>query len=459
MDLATKDNNPHQASASPQGEGNKKTKITSPFFAATRFLDEVASESLQPHTAPIIMPIAKTYCHMRSKAFHRLKQFEKFKQDNELIPKSAQISPFKLHVSKEGESTPEFAAIKQKVDEATSEYQLKLKTNILELTKLEAKILQEEANKKLASGLRTLCQTLLISKNETGAKADMIASTIMHRYYGKLLRDCPDINKDKFISIYKYENNLSTIPNPEYGHSNISEETNLTEWARQAQLNLAAIHQTTHTANMETGVQNRTQSQLTPAKSAIARATVQHHGSYQYKEIMELIAKLFLKPWEIYKTQEQHNTTIVELKKLQSNNKRATTEDTAEQLEKEPSADPALLKQLINESTAKETKTLKAEVQKLTKTVNYLEQKNLIKRGQGKGASNKKKNQTTTQVKTKAAQKKKAAPVKTKKGKFKDIAGEKGKGLKENKGKWKKTNGTKKKNWKNPPSKTGSDKR
>lgn len=216
MDAATKDNTSSKKKAASSGDNKNEphTATRSPFLAATEFLEKMASESLQPHVAHILLPQAKKYCLLRSRSFHKLKQVTKFKTDTELIPKSAQLNDFELHASKECQEEPEFTAIKEKVNKATQDYRLTLKSNIIELTQVEEKLLEKEANKLLAQGLKLTSRTLLVSVGEDHSKTDLIAVTILDRHHDKLLKHCTDLNKDAFTLLYKQTNGISTLPNP-----------------------------------------------------------------------------------------------------------------------------------------------------------------------------------------------------------------------------------------------------
>ena len=258
--------------------------------------------------------------------------------DDDYIPVSARVE-FRLQAVKEAEELPEFKQLQDQAAVVIKEKQVALKKLVIDTIKLERKILQEKLNKHFCESIFLTTKLFLTAQSVDTAQSHHFVARMLEQHAASLLKHT-GCTVAEFSALYKATLQVENLP-PD-----------------------------------STDTQNS-----------------QHIGS-----IKRAIESVFVLSWDRYLHQVKENELSISLKKeVKEQLLWKKTEDAAMEIDNELPVEPEQLRDLIRrEAEAMAKKFVRKEVDaKLSTAKNS-------RRGQAaKGASNKKKNDSSNKEKDK----------------------------------------------------------
>ena len=320
---------------------------TSPLSLANDHVSKHVA-SLHSDLAAILSRLAKTHLKALTKLRHRRSVITKMEQDNDFVPRSARVD-FKLNCSKAAEQDPEFPGLKDECQRLITEFHSKLKAQILQAAKIEAKLALVDAQKSFTNALQLSTKAFLVAhRQEDEIQTEKMVSTIISNYSGELLKYL-DITEDDFKLLYQTTQGVVALPAPYPGRH----------------YNTQALSQSTVTEDSESIVLT---GQI-PGFEHYARRVApvrQNTAEYSASSLKRILESVFVTSWDIYLKQAQHNETVLALKKLATEHfSSKATENAAMEIDMEPPASRELLQSLINDAVAKKSKKLQTELNQL----------------------------------------------------------------------------------------------
>ena len=322
-------------------------------MAAAKQALEVHCASLQPEIATILTKLGLERLQLLHKLAHKTTQVSKIEDDPEFIPRSARIQ-FALSASKSVEEDAEYKRLKDETSELVTNFQAALKTKILAVAKLEVSHLKTKLRTEFARSFRLAIDACLICENTTPQlSTDQIANTLLNEHTDQLLTHL-ELSLDEFRTIYTRTHTLTILPTP---IALRIPERALTNTARNQNQNL-------------------------PPQATLLAIT----------KIFRTIDSTLLSPWSTYLDVKKRNDVSLRLKKLSDTHFTTSATDEASMIiDSEPSADPQLIKDLIQKQVTTATKALQSEIKSLRSQLPTHKAPKNSQRGSSR-ASNKNKN-------------------------------------------------------------------
>ena len=361
-----------------QNNPAKSTPTTAPLAVAEKFLTEHLS-SLHPEINTILSQHGKTFI----KALHRLHnkavQVEKMKTDEEFFPRSARFE-FRLHLSKEAEQCESYGPLQEKVTKSLLDMKSLFKGYVVEATNIEISTNMEKIRENHARNIRHVAQAFrLAAKEDDLCPADTLIAKIYTDHHEVLLKHL-HCSFDDFKSTYCNVNGLEQWP--------VAPSTTTTNGAINATRRRFAELYAAHHSQSQSQTSRFSQSQ---EENTDALSSNNDTADTRLAEIVKrTLEATFVTSWEQYLKQVHANEIALNIKKLKENERLAkATEETAEDVNMEPSAAPEKLEELVAKKTKEETKKLRNQMSTLADQMKKLSSslKN-EKRGQS-GASKK----------------------------------------------------------------------
>lgn len=349
MDTATTTASEPKRSRTDAAAVNSSETATTPMAAAKESL-RMSVVSLQSEIATLLSKLGNELVVALHKRNTKQRQVSKFESDDEFIPKSARVK-FELKCSKLVEQDEEYLSLVEKVSSINDKYQKDLRDAVKEETKLEV-IAQTRAIKEILSkNIRLAIKTLLVADTEKQELCDKYFVSTVNSYIGPLLVTLETTTND-FVNDYKRINTIAALP-PAF----------VTE--------LPLLHGQNNDPNNNNAL---------PPQAVLNRIT----------NIGKILESTFVKPWNCYIDVQKRNKTTESLKKLTEEFFQVkSTDDTQMEIDQEPSADPQLLKSLIqtevlNQFRKAANKKVKKSNNNKTKREQFHNKKN-TKKGSGNG--------------------------------------------------------------------------
>jgi hypothetical protein len=318
-------------------------------MAAARSTLQAHCASLQPEIGTLLSTLGKEHLLLIQKELHKSAQATKMTVDTTLIPRSARVK-FELTTSKLTEADEGYIRLKEETQCIVDNFQNALKSKILELTHLEARLLRKTIVANLATNLFVTTKALLIADHLTTIDPHRIVNTILEQYSTPLL-DLFDITAEDFRTLYRHSHALTLLP--------------------------PVIPAT-----------------LAPI-GTIGEAAISSPVFQSVIKIYRVIDNIFLAPWTSYKDTQKRIDVTAALKALRVEHlEPAATDAAAMMIDNEPAAEPPQLRAVIDKQVDQRTKVLQKELSVLRAQVAKLSA--AVKptmRGPSPGASLKKKTQ------------------------------------------------------------------
>ena len=332
--------------------------------------------TLRKHLSPIVLKCGESNLDLLHKMITKMNQFKKMDDDQDYIPRSANLINFEFRVTKEVENHDEFLVIKADTDQLMSEFKGAIKLKIMQALQLECRLLREKFYENVCTNMHLMVQAQLIT-DQSNLDPHKIVSTCLFYYFTELF-DHTDLTIDELNATYKKTHGLPVFP--------------------------FAIETPAGATNgmvLEDTVTEEDEGALTAMKNKDLC-----HPSLQ------LIRGALMRPGAAYFAREDAIKIDISLKKLlNTDTLEEATEATKVRLDAETSVDSELLEELVKKKVASKTKNLNAEIGQLKKQMAELTKKKPTgnttpgtkKSGRGqpatKGASkNKKKSGTATRT-------------------------------------------------------------
>ena len=297
---------------------------------------EGAVELLQSQVATILTKLGSSVLACHHKQYIKERQASKLEDDVEFIPISARVK-FELKSSKKVEQDEEFQGLVGECNSLISEFQMALKAKILKTIKMEITVLKNATISEVCQGLRMLVQTAATcySPADVEIDVDKMVNTLLHLYHQKLLVHLKR-TKDEFLTLYKREHAIQTLPAP------YVTELPAAPSALQGQS------------------PRRTQRGSLPASWLLQ----------MLPKIWRFTEQLFVVPWTSYLDVIKRNEIAFALAKLDEEFFSTTeTDNIAMDIDAEAPVDPKILKGMVAVYVAAATKQLQAEVVSLKKAL------------------------------------------------------------------------------------------
>jgi hypothetical protein len=303
----------------------------SPLRAAEEFIVSHTA-SLRNEIATLLLDRGREHIHLAHKAHSKDRNRSRMEADDTYIPVSARVD-FRLQAVKEAEELPEFHQLQNRAAEVIKEKQVALKKLVIDTLKLERKVLQEKLNKHFCESIFMATKLFLTAQGVDTAQSHNVVAHLLEQH-GETLLKHTGYNVEGFAALYK--------------------------------------------ATLQVG-------DLPPVTAAA-------HNSQHIGCIKRAIESVFVLSWDRYMSQVKENELSISLKKeVKEQLLWRKTEDATMEIDNELPADREQLRDLIRREAEIMAKKL------VCKEIDAkLDMAKNTKRGQAvKGASNKKKNDSS----------------------------------------------------------------
>ena len=360
---------PFSTSETEQAPSQQKA----PKALAVAFVKSHAA-SLQPQVASILERLGTNHINLLSKRYQKEVQIIKMETNKDFIPRSARID-FQFHMTKQAVSTPEFQLLKTQTETEINKFRTFLKKQVITAIKIKQSVLTNQIQDDFCQSLEHIVHTFLtansISINSTNIKStmDLVLNDTT------LFKHC-NLTKLTFLQRSLKSNTTSPDPEPMDHSDSLVLQGIIPYPTLDAHTTEPALSQDSdnHPNSPDPKIMNVSQSIRQAFKSVFVSAWDQYLDQVKKNQIAQQLAKL--------------NVTVFD---------GPATEEAANIIAKEPSADRATLDALITEKTKAETKKLSLQIQQLTSKINTLT-KNGHMRSQGHSSSPKQSVNRTTRT-------------------------------------------------------------
>ena len=319
-------------------EDTAKQQSKSPSKAAVAALNR-SLETLPTSLEPIISHYGRQLITCRSKLYNKRSMQKKMKDDKEYIPKSAKATDFEPTLSKaaKDEHSDRLDFLNSQVEQAKDTYQKSLRGVIEECMELEVKTLEKE-EKELTSALLNTLSTATAEHEGVTCDAHLRVANLL-KLDKNLFKHSPNRTAAAIGTHYKQHHSLNALPTATLVIANTSATASAEE-------QLAALQQ-------------QTASEQRPENKGLAL----------FRRCVETI---LIHPTESFLGQHADNKRTLALKKLATELVDGkTTEETAMELDAEPTASLGQLQDLVQKELDKRDKKYK----ELEKNYRILEKK------------------------------------------------------------------------------------
>ena len=329
---------------------------------------EGSTASLPTSLHPLVLHFGNKLISIRTKRITKENIAQHMTREPNYIPKSPKASDFKITLSKgASEDGERVSFLEQQIQQAKDTYESSLKNVSEECITLETSALQLQENETIYTLLPAVAEAI---NTLEGITSNVHQKVITLTYLdSSFLAYTSSESRDSFITSYCCFHNLDTIPSP-------------------------LIHPLTNT---HTSATDRDTELLLHTKSLQSN---KNKGLQTFRKAIEGIITM---PSSSFDQQIEENNKEIALKKLSNEIILGkTTENTAMELDAEGGASFEQLQELIKKECDKRDKKYRSLEQKYNKLYDSVEhsqkQKNMPVRGP-RGASNKKKSQSSNQRK------------------------------------------------------------
>ena len=210
---ASADSTNKRARIDPSVAPTSNKHVQSPLQVATTFV-ESHTESLRAGIATLLLDRAREYLSLAHKLFLKSKNLSRLEKDEDYIPGSARVN-FKLQTLKEAEELPEFIELQSTVANHVSDFQATLKKSIIDLLKIEIKVLQDELNRVYCKSIYSTVSLFHVAQRADPNQAHNTALAILETHSEALLKHTT-LSSAAFQTLYHQENQINGLaPAPE----------------------------------------------------------------------------------------------------------------------------------------------------------------------------------------------------------------------------------------------------
>ena len=328
-----------QADNPPAERENDTTQSSkSPSKAAVAALNR-ALETLPTSLEPIISHYGRQIITCRSKLYNKRSMQKKMADDKEYIPKSAKATDFKPTLSKaaEDDNAVRLEFLNAQVEQMKDTYQKSLRSVIEECIEFEATALEKEEKELTSDLLHTLSAA---TAEHEGATCDAHLRVVnLLKLDKNLFKHSPDKTVDAIGTHYKQHHSVTVLPTATLVIANTSANADAEE-------QLAALRE-----------------------QALSEQLPENKGLTLFRRCIKTILII---PTESFLGQHTDNQRTLALKKMATNLiDGKTTEETAMELDAEPTASLGQLQDLVKQEIDKRDKKYK----ELEKNYRNLEKK------------------------------------------------------------------------------------
>jgi len=305
--------------------------------------------TLKPTLQPILEEVAMDHIRILVKAENKRFHISKMEDEEDFIPRSARLK-FDLNVSKRTDELPEFKTLKGSTEVSIMDFQKKLKADIIAATRLELKLLHQQALEDLCQAIGSITEAFLIIDDNDVQLKHTLGMTIAERYRDEILANMGGATYDDFIAMYQTTHGLETAP--ETIELSDSMERYLAQKKQGVRLR--------RTGELATQADTEEDAEMPSEEEIQAEKSV--------RKIYRTINQILIVSWDTYQETKAEIDRGFRLKKLQKERKlRKATESAIEQIDNEMAVDRSQLNKLIEAEANKATTSLQKQIEKLKK--------------------------------------------------------------------------------------------
>ena len=350
----------------PTTDTPSEKKATTPMAIAMSHIEDHLS-SLRTEFASILTKYAADVLKAKVTAYLKKRTLGRMETDETVVPRSARVKFDLTSKYKQVEISEEFITLKDATAKLVTAFQSNLKSKIVDTAKLDIKFCEQAHQKELAKALRLATKAFLIAESQDSSDTDVdkMVNTILDRHHEELLKNTrPTATLDAFRTIYKEVNMVGMLPAPI--------APTLAPAAANAAAQQVDTDQGSSLALQGMLGDDVRGARLQPAQPAPAHQPLQptrpSKSEIAITKLFRTFDSIFVVPFKIYRDTTERSDIDLKLKKFSTETTLVqSTANAAMEVDEEPPATPALLRELISKLVLVKTPTLQKKIDQLEK--------------------------------------------------------------------------------------------